>query len=109
VQKRKTEKSFKLAKLACKETMIIYGRNADGEPDQCFEEGKEYIFCVDEKKGSIFTFNDVKEAHFLSLYDSYTYKYFNVMAIGDAHEFGLDLFTLERMKRLNREKHDFEE
>ena len=107
--RKSIEKSLKLARLKCKESVIIYGRNANGEPDKCFEQGKEYLFCVDEKKGDIFTFNDVKEVHFFGLNDSYTDQYFDVIEVKDAEEFGLDEFTLSRMKRLNKDKYDFEE
>lgn len=107
--RRSNDEPLKLAKLICTQSVIIYGRNENGEPDKCFEVGNEYLFCVDEKKGEIFTFNDVKEVHFLSLDDYYTDKHFDVLTIKDAEEFELDEFTLSRMKRLNKDKYDFEE
>jgi len=102
-------KTLKLAKLMCKESVIIYGRNANGEPDKCFEGGKEYLFCFDEKKGDLFTFNEVKEVHFLKMDDYFTDQYFDVITVGNADEFGLDEFTLNRMNRLNKDRYDFED
>lgn len=105
----KGDKQLKLAKLKCKGSVVIYGRNVDGSPDLCFEEGKEYLFCFDEKKNEIFTHNEVKEVHFLSLNDYYTDKHFVVVSIGEAELFGLDEFNLGRMKRLFKERHNFSE
>lgn len=107
--KKKVENTLKLAKLKCKESVIIFGRNTNGEPDKCFEGGKEYLFCVDERKGQIFTHNDVKEVHFLKMDDYFTDKHFEVLVIKNADEFDLDEFTLSRMKRLNKDKYDFED
>ncbi|MCP1159390.1 hypothetical protein [Bacillus infantis] len=107
--RKSPEKPLKLAKLKCKKSLIIYGRNTGSEPDKCFENGKDYLFCVDEKKCDIFTYNDVKEVHFLSLNDDYTYQHFILLEVNDAEEFGLDEFTLNRMKRLNKDRYDFED
>ena len=105
--KSKVKKPLKLAKLKCIKTVIIHGRNDNGEPDRCFLQGKEYLFCYDEKKGEIFIHNEVKEVHFLSLNDYYTDKHFEVMTIGEAAIFKLDEFSLNRMARLYKERYDF--
>ena len=98
VKNKVVEKTISLVNLKCKESVIIFGRNKNGFPDKCFEEGKEYIFCLDEKNGDIFTYNDVREVHFLSMNDDYTDKYFEVLEIKQIDEFNLDEFTLNRMK-----------
>jgi hypothetical protein len=100
---------LKIVKLKCKKDMIIYGRNENGKPDKCFECGKEYLFCFDEKTGNIFIFNEVKEIHSLDLEDYYTDKYFDVIAIDDAENFNLDEFSLNRMKRLYKDRNKFVE
>jgi len=107
--KNKKQMNLKLATLLCKESVVIYGRNENGEADRCFQKGKEYLFCVDEKKGEIFTLNDVKEVHFLSLSDYYTDKHFKVLTIKDIEKYDLDEFTLNRMKKLYKEKYHYEE
>lgn len=103
------KKVMKLAELQCIKSVVIYGRRTDGEPDQCFEEGKKYLFCYDEKENDIFTYNDVKEVHFLSLNGYFTTKHFEVLSIGNAEQFGLDELGLARMVRLFKERHDFSE
>jgi hypothetical protein len=100
---------LKLAKLKCKEDVIIYGRNKNGEPDKCFKKGNEYLFCVDEIKHNIFTFNDVKEIHSLGLDDYYTDKYFEVLTIDESDNFGLDEFSLNRMERLYKDRKNFQD
>jgi len=100
---------MKLAKLNCKEDVIIYGRNQDGNPDHCFFKGKDYLFCLDEKKGDIFTYNEVKEVHFLALDDYYTDKYFDVIKIAEIEDFNLDEFTHKKHIKLNKEKYHYEE
>lgn len=100
---------MKLAKLKCIKSVVIYGRNEDGSADQCFEEGKEYLFCFDVKKNEIFTYNDVQKVHFLKLDDYYTDKHFVVLSLGEAESFGLDEFNMNRMKRLFKERHNFQE
>ncbi|MCP1159341.1 hypothetical protein [Bacillus infantis] len=99
----------KVAKLKCKQSVIIYGRNSDGSPDECFKEGREYLFCVDEKKGEIFAFNDVKEVHFLDLVDYYTDKHFDIVKIDQVENFNLDEFTHAKMKKLFKERYDYSE
>lgn len=105
--RKSKEKPLKLARLKCKESVVIYGRNEDGKPDNCFEIGKEYLFCYDEMKDEIFTHNDVNMVHFLTLNDAYTQKHFELLALKEAEGFALDEFSLGRMKRLYKERHDF--
>lgn len=98
---------MKLAKLKCIKDMIVHGRNSDGSPDVCFNESCEYLFCLDEKKQEIFTLNDVKEVHFLKLFDTFTIEYFEVMKIENCELFNLDELTLKRMKKLYKERYNY--
>jgi hypothetical protein len=100
---------LQIAKLNCVEDVITYGRNSDGSPDHNFKKGNVYLFCVDEKKGDLFTYDDSKEVHFTGAQHKFTEKHFDVIAVGEANTFGLDEFTLIRMKRLYKERHDFAE
>ena len=96
---------MKIAQLECIEDVIIHGRNES--PDHCFEEGKKYLFCFDEKKGDVFTVHEVNEVHFMTLEERYTEKHFDVLGVKDAENFNLDEFTFKKMKRLFKERYDF--
>lgn len=109
VTKLKDRTSFQLAKLKCKESVIAYGRNESGEPDVCFDVGKEYLFCVDNEAGDIFTVDDVGEVHFLTLNSYFTDKHFDIIAINNANQFDLDELTLKRMECLNKEKYEYQD
>ncbi|MBE7896110.1 hypothetical protein G7L40_20595 [Paenibacillus polymyxa] len=106
---RRNERKLMLARVRCRESMIIYGRKPNEEADHCFEAGKEYLFCYDAKRDEIFTYNDVNEMHFLSLSDYYTDKHFELVLIADATEFGLDEVTLMRFKRMFKDRHNYAE
>ncbi|WP_311078109.1 hypothetical protein [Paenibacillus polymyxa] len=109
MRNRRKEERLVLARVRCRESMIIYGRNSNGKADRCFEEGKDYLFCYDVKKDEIFTYNEVNEMHFFSLDDVYTDKHFELVLIADAAEFGLDEVTLMRFKKMFKDRHNYTE
>lgn len=102
---------MKLALMKCIEDVIITGRNEDGSADHCFIGGKDYLFCVDEKKKKvdIFTFNEVKEVHFLKLLDDFSYKHFDLLKMDELDNFDLDEFTKAKYQKLFKERYEYSE
>jgi hypothetical protein len=117
--KKKNKEIEKLAILHCKKDMIIYGRNPDCvTPDTCYKEGKDYFFIVDEKNGTLFNINEVKQVHFLhapdiidkcDFGDGYTNEYFDIVRVGRLEDFIFDDFTLFRLEKLNKERYNYED
>lgn len=103
----KNKKELRLVKTECRETMLIFGRNTNGEPDRCFEVGKEYLFCYDEKKDEIFTVNDVKEIHFLKLNDKFTQEHFEIKEFLNLNDCDLDEVTKQRYVKLFKERYEY--
>ncbi|MGN4418862.1 hypothetical protein ACTFRD_11345 [Bacillus cereus group sp. MYBK249-1] len=101
---------MKFLLVTCIEDVVITGRNSDGTPDHCFIQGKEYDMCLDEKKGDCFTVNEVREMHFIGYENNYYFdKHFKVVKELEDEDLANDELRLQRLKRMAREKHNYEE
>lgn len=99
---------MKLAELHCIQDITIYGRNEDGSPDHCFIEGKDYLFCVNEHDQDLFTVNEVGMVHYCKLDDDFTKDNFIIKHVKEAVDYGLDDLTLHKMKKLNKERKNYQ-
>ncbi|WP_223262130.1 hypothetical protein [Bacillus wiedmannii] len=96
--------------IKCIKDVIISGRNEDGAPDHCFIKGKEYEMCFDEKKRDCFTVDEVKMMHFVGCENDYYFdKHFAVVKELTEDDFAGDELRLHRLKRMGKEKHNYEE
>jgi hypothetical protein len=100
---------MKIAQLTCLDDVVIYGRHENGDPDHCFTKNTKYLFCLDEKKNNIFTINDVEKFHIFPLSSDYTATHFEVNSIDTIEDSPVDEVTLQRMKRIYKDRHNFEE
>lgn len=101
---------MKFLLVKCIEDVVITGRNSDGTPDHCFIKGKEYDMCLDEKKGDCFTVNEVREMHFIGYENNYYFdKHFEVVRELIEDDFNGDELRLHRLKKMAKEKHNYEE
>ncbi|MDA1861183.1 hypothetical protein PDK22_26205 [Bacillus cereus group sp. BY122LC] len=96
--------------IKCITDVIISGRNEDGAPDHCFIKGKEYDMCFDEKKGNCFTIDEVKMMHFVGCENDYYFdKHFEVVKNLKDDDFKDNELRLQRLKRMAKEKYNYEE
>ncbi|MEW9578123.1 hypothetical protein U9K47_22690 [Bacillus toyonensis] len=101
---------MKFLLIKCTQDVIISGRNVDGTPDRCFIKGKEYDMCFDEKKGDYFTVNEVKVMHFIGYENDYYFdKHFKVVKELKEEDFTDDELRLQRLRRIAKEKNNYEE
>ncbi|MES5957484.1 hypothetical protein QCI42_29760 [Bacillus fungorum] len=101
---------MKFLLVKCIKDVVITGRNSDGTPDHCFIKGKEYDMCLDEKKGDCFTVNEVKVMHFIGYENNYYFdKHFEVIKELKEDDFANDELRLRRLKRMAKEKNNYEE
>ncbi|WP_257151380.1 hypothetical protein [Bacillus anthracis] len=101
---------MKFLLIKCIKDVIISGRNADGTPDHCFIKGKEYEMCFDKRKNECFTLNEVKEMHFIGYENNYYFdKHFEVVKELTEDDFNGDELRLQRLKRMAKEKNNYEE
>ncbi|OOR14185.1 hypothetical protein BW897_03920 [Bacillus cereus] len=101
---------MKFLLIKCIQDVIISGRNAYGTPDHCFIKGKEYEMCFDEKKGDCFTMDEVKMMHFVGYENDYYFdKHFEVVKELHEEDFDGDELRLYRLRRIAKEKHNYEE
>ncbi|MFE4880709.1 hypothetical protein [Bacillus mycoides] len=101
---------MKYLSIKCIQDVIISGRNTDGTPDHCFIKGKEYDMCFDEKKGDCFTVDEVKMMHFVGCENDYYFdKHFEVVKTLKDDDFKGNELRLQRLKRMAKEKYNYEE
>lgn len=93
---------MKLALFECHTDVFVTGRNDDGSPDHCFYKDKEYLFCYDEKKHTVFTVNEVGEFDTSKL--EFMGREFTLLRIADVEQFNLDEFTERRLRKLFKER-----
>lgn len=100
---------MKIAELHCIKDIIIYGRNEDGSPDHCYVAGEDYLFCLDAKSDSYFGLNEVGMVHFIRTNDDYTTLHFTTNEVNDIEQFGFDDLTIHRLKKLEKERKNFQD
>jgi len=96
-----------LALFKCLRNIDVVGRNADGSADRCFIEGKEYLFCFDFKKGSVFIINEVNEYDISKM--EYMHRDFELIKTGGFDDFDLDEITMHKYKKLYKNRINYEE
>lgn len=109
MKKSRVAKPLMMAKMTCIQSVIICGRQGPDIPDLCFKEGKDYLFCYDEKKNEAFTQNEVGEMHFLPLDSKFTQEDFNNVRIGTPDQFGLSEFETARYAKMFKMRHSYSE
>ncbi|HHQ1468753.1 TPA: hypothetical protein QCU25_001229 [Bacillus anthracis] len=105
---RRTKMKFLLIK--CIKDINISGRNEDGTPDHCFVEEKEYDMCLDERKNECFTLNEVNVMHFFTYENNWYFaQHFEVVKELQEEDFVGDELRMHRLKKMAKEKHNYEE
>lgn len=92
--------------LECTKDVISFGRNEDGLPDNNFIKGKLYDMCFDANKKECFTVDEVEQMHFIGYEGDYFFDtHFKIIEELKTS----DELRLQRLKRIFKEKHNYEE
>lgn len=101
---------MKFLLIKCIKDINISGRNEDGTSDHCFSKGKEYDMCLDERKNECFTLNEVNVMHFFTYENNrYFAQHFEVVKELQEEDFVGDELRMHRLKKMAKEKHNYEE